>query len=625
MCGITGIISNKLDNIAIEKVNYSLDKLNNRGPDDRGIWISKDKKVILGHTRLSIQDISNLGSQPMLSRCRKYVIIYNGEIYNLKEIKEKLPKEVKSALSSTSDTEVLLNSLIHNGVEDTCKSIDGMFSFVFFKISQNKIYIARDKFGEKPIYYSISRDSISFASTLEALNIYSNQNQKLEKDSIEYYLRYGYIKSTDSIYKNIKQIATAEFIEIDTESLTLLRRNKYWDIFKNLNLNNFVGNSSDYLLKIIQESVRNRLIGDVDIGCFLSGGFDSSLIGYLASKQHGRKLKTFSIGFNEKEYDESENAREISNFICSDHYEYKMGITELLKYIPEVAIASDQPFADSSFIPTLALCKLSSEKVKVCLSGDGADEIFGGYERYRRSLIFEKRIKPNKFYILKILNILNLFIEKTGFLKSYNDKLLKIKALIQTKNIRDLYEEISSLGIGLNISRDIFRDTINFELKNILKNDHLRLFLLTDLTTYLNEDILFKSDRASMYYSLEVRSPFLNTKILESAFNFQSNELSDLYIGKKPLREISSKIFPKNMILKKKKGFAVPLKYWLQKPLRKWSYELINDSFLSKNNFIDKSFLLQIYDDHQEGRRNWAHQIWAVLMFEDWYRHKIKN
>ena len=153
MCGITGIISNKLDNIAIEKVNYSLDKLNNRGPDDRGIWISKDKKVILGHTRLSIQDISNLGSQPMLSKCRKYVIIYNGEIYNLKEIKEKLPKEVKSALSSTSDTEVLLNSLIHNGVEDTCKSIDGMFSFVFFKISQNKIYIARDKFGEKPIYF----------------------------------------------------------------------------------------------------------------------------------------------------------------------------------------------------------------------------------------------------------------------------------------------------------------------------------------------------------------------------------------------------------------------------------------------------------------------------------------
>ena len=625
MCGITGIISKNLNNYLIEKVNYSLDKLHNRGPDNKGIWISKDNKIILGHTRLSIQDTSNLGSQPMLSKCGKYVIIYNGEIYNLNELKEKLPKEVRFSLSSNSDTEVLLNSLIHNGVEDTCKLIDGMFGFVFLQNLTKKIYIARDKFGEKPIYYSISRDSIFFASTLEALNIYSNQNQKLEKESIKYYLRYGYIKSTDSIYENIKQIATAEFIEIDTEDFTIINRNKYWDIFKNVSLNNSNRNRSDYLLKVIEESVRNRLIGDVDIGCFLSGGFDSSLIGYLASKLNGRKLKTFSIGFNEKEFDESENARKISNFISSDHYEYKMGITELLKYVPEIASASDQPFADSSFIPMLALCKLSSEKVKVCLSGDGADEIFGGYERYRRSLIFQRGIKPYNFYILKIINILNFFIEKTGFLKSYNDKLLKIKALIQTKNIKDLYEEISSLGIGLDISRDVFRDTINLELKKILRNDYLRLFLLTDLTTYLNEDILFKSDRASMHYSLEVRSPFLNTKILNHAFNYESNELSDQYIGKKPLREISSKIFPKNFILKKKKGFAVPLKYWLQKPLRNWSYELINDSYLSKNNFIDKSLLLQIYDDHQEGRRNWAHQIWAVLMFEDWYRNKIKK
>ncbi len=624
MCGITGIIS-KNSNPSIKMVNASLDKLTNRGPDDRGIWISKDEKIILGHTRLSIQDITNLASQPMLSKCGKYIIIYNGEIYNLKEIKEKLPKEVKSSLSSSSDTEVLLNSLIHNGIEDTCKAIDGMFGFVFFKIIENKIYIARDKFGEKPLYYSITKDSILFASTVEALNIYSNQNQNLDKESIAYYLRYGYIKSTDSIYKNIKQISTAEFIEIDTKSLNILSKNKYWNIYTNQRGNNFKGNNSDFLFNVIEESVRNRLIGDVDVGCFLSGGFDSSLIGYFASKLHKRKLKTFSIGFNEKEFDESENAREISNFICSEHYEYKMGLTELLKYIPEIAQASDQPFADSSFIPTLALCKLSSEKVKVCLSGDGADEIFGGYERYRRSLIFEKRIKPYNFYILNIINILNIFVEKTGFFKNYNDKLLKIKALILTKNIKDLYEEISSLGIGLNISRDIFRDTINFELKKIIKNDHLKLFLLTDLSSYLNEDILVKSDRASMHYSLEVRSPFLNTKILDHASNYKSDDLSDMYIGKKPLREISSKIFPKNMILKKKKGFSVPLKYWLQKPLRQWSYELINDSYLSKNNFIEKSFLLKIYDDHQEGRRNWAHQIWAVLMFEDWYRNKINN
>ena len=619
MCGITGIVNKNLINPR-ENLNLSMDKLTNRGPDDRGIWISKDEKIFLGHTRLSIQDISNLGSQPMISKCKRYVIIYNGEIYNLNALKKTIPKAVNCSLNSNSDTEVLLNSLIHNGIENTCKFIDGMFSFAFFKINEEKLYIARDKFGEKPLYYSISDNGICFGSTVECLKDYSNQNQTLNKNSISYYLRYGYINSSESIYANIKQVSASEFIEIDTNSITVSKGKKYWDLGDTLYKHNLKEKNSGYLLNLIEESVRSRLIGDVDIGCFLSGGFDSSLIAYLTANIHDKKLKTFSIGFNEKEYDESDKANEISKFIGSEHYSYKMSVSELIKYIPEISTACDQPFADSSLIPTLALCKLSSNKVKVCLSGDGADEMFGGYERYRRSMFIEQKLKPYNFFIIKIINILNLFICNKGILSNYNDRLLKIKSLLLTKNVRDLYDEITSLGIGLDISKEIFTDTVNFKIKKLIKNDHLKYFLLTDLKKYLTEDILVKTDRASMYYSLEVRNPFLNPKILEYALNFHSNELSDLKIGKKPLREISKIIFPKDMIIKKKKGFAVPLKYWLQKPLRTWTEELIYDSYLAKNNFIDKSLLHEIYIDHREGRRNWAHQIWAILMFEDWYR-----
>ena len=407
---------------------------------------------------------------------------------------------------------------------------------------------------------------------------------------------------------------------VDTKSSTIIAKEKYWNINNYLDSNNKKFNNF-YLYEILKKSVHNRLIGDVDVGCFLSGGFDSSLIAFIASRIIDDNLKTFSIGFNEKEFDESKNAKAIANFIGSNHTQYNMDVEGLIKYIPEISKASDQPFADSSLIPTLALCNLARKSVKVCLSGDGADEFFGGYERYRRSLIFQK-IKPYNLITLKILGILNKFLEFTNYPKNFKDRLIKIDFLLRTRNLEHLYDEILSLGIGINFSKPLFAESIKRDLKRDSNfNYSLKYLLINDINHYLTEDILVKGDRASMRYGLEVRNPFLNNDILKTALSYHSNSLSDLRLGKKPLRSISNNIFPEKMILKKKKGFAVPIKFWLKKPLKKWSDELINESYLVKNNYINGKVLSEIYKDHQEERRNWSHQIWGILMFEDWYRN----
>jgi len=621
MCGITGIIKKKsIDNI--DKINESINKLKNRGPDDSGIWISRDKNSVLGHTRLSIQDTSKKGSQPMLSNCRNYVILFNGEIYNKEYLKSKIPKNVRDNLNSTSDTEILLNSLIHNGLKKTCKLIDGMFSLVFYDLRKKSIFLARDKFGEKPLFYCLKRNLICFASTIDALKVYLTKENELDFNSIDYFLRYGYIQSSRSIYKEIKPILPAEIIEINTNTLELKDSFNYWNIYESFNQKQLKCNTQD-LFKIISKSVEERLVGDVDIGCFLSGGIDSSMIASIASKKSSKKIKTFSIGFENPKFDESKIARNISKYINSEHYEYIISNQELFEFIPEISSATDQPFADCSLIPTLALCKLSSKEVKVCLSGDGADEMFGGYQRYRRALFLEKNIKPYNFLVLKILRFLIIFLNKTSFRNEYYDKFIKIKDLIKTRNIEDLYDEISCLGIGLNISKNLFTNTIETNIKNNLDNkDFLKLFLLSDLNHYLPEDLLIKSDSASMNYSLEVRSPFLNPEIMKMAFGYESSNLMDFKRGKKPLREISKSIFPKNMILKNKKGFSVPINYWIREPLKDWCNELINNSFLVKNKIIEKRFLDQIYYENTIGKRNWSYQLWAIFMFEDWYRKK---
>ena len=332
----------------------------------------------------------------MISNCGNYIILFNGEIYNKEYLKSKIPENIGDNLNSKSDTEILLNSLIHNGLKKTCQLIDGMFSLVFYDLRKKSIFLARDKFGEKPLFYCFKKNLVCFASTIDALKVYLGKKNELDLDSIDYFLRYGYIQSSRSIYKEIKPILPAQIIEINTDSLELKDSFYYWDINANF-LQNDHKSSTEDLFKIISKSVEARLIGDVDIGCFLSGGIDSSMIASIASKQSSKKIKTFSIGFENPNFDESKIARNISSYIDSEHYEYKISNKELFEFIPEIASANDQPFADSSLIPMLALSKLSSKKVKVCLSGDGADEMFGGYHRYRRALFLENNIKPYNF------------------------------------------------------------------------------------------------------------------------------------------------------------------------------------------------------------------------------------
>jgi len=637
MCGFTSIISNKgkfdFHNQFIRKMN---EKIDHRGPDSDGYWNSHDGKVLFGHKRLSIVDLSNKGHQPMNSINKNLTIIYNGEIYNHLEIRNKYFKNHK--FKSHCDTETLVESIELLGVKNTLKIIDGMFSFAVYNRRENLIYLARDRMGEKPLYYtkinSINDNFFLISSELKSFSEHIDFKKKLNKKAINLFLKYKYIPSPMTIFENVFKLNPGTFAKINLNDMNI-KKYEYWNIKNEVkssikySLKNPINNYKHELKKTLSNSIKKQLLGDVEIGSFLSAGIDSSLVTSIMSENSQKTVNTFSVGFNNKDFDESGKAKEISNILGTNHNELILNSNDILKTIPYISDIYDEPFSDSSQIPTYLISKFASKKVKVCLSGDGGDELFGGYNRY----LFAKKYwnflysTPKKIrnFTSKIIGnikpqnydyLFNMFPKnKYDF---YGDKIHKISKTINFNTFIEFNEIIlSDLVNNHNILLNNENGTLDlFDLDKDI--NEVEILMLNDLKYYLPDDILVKVDRAAMNNSLETRMPYLNKDVINLAWQIPLDQKIHNDNSKFILKEILSDYLPQNLIEKKKKGFALPLANWLRNDLHDWVSDSLDKNLITQTEIFNYNEVMKIWDEHKSNKKNNHSLLWSILTLQNW-------
>jgi asparagine synthase (glutamine-hydrolysing) len=644
MCGILGVVNFKKNiNELIPKFRVSLNLLNHRGPDYSDIYFDHNNKFILGHARLSIRDLSSNGNQPKVSKDKRYIFTYNGELYNQIELFNNLTDKTKKLISLSCDTDVLFMHLIEFGIKKTLEITKGMFSFCFFDTIENKLYLARDPFGEKPLYYGFDDGVLIFSSDLMPIKNLFSKSPKINKRSIELLLKLDFIPNPSSVYENIFKLEPGSIIEINqNKSNSNFIADSHVDtvIFKNFNLkkyqyfelkqefdnsynkdNNKRTTTIDSLDKIINKSVSEQLISDVPVGCLLSSGIDSSLI---ASNMHKiiDKFDTFTVAYDNTEYDESLHARKIAKYLKSDHNELHLTENEVENSILDILSKFDEPFADASQIPTSLISKFASSKVKVVLTGDGGDELFGGYRRYIYSNKYRSLFKYTNHYTRQKISIIISFINK--FSKSI--KLNKISNKLDSiSNLEDFYLNfLSNTNIDKNILKENFyiRSWFN-NIPQISNKNYTEKMQYYDMLYYLTDDILHKVDRSSMMHSLETRAPFLSLDVFRESLNLKYKQKYNRNYGKIILRKILSKNLPKNLISKNKRGFGIPIGLWLRTNLKEWALDLIASKY-HELDFIDHDFYLDKWNEHIKGTNNEI-IIWPYLVLLNWYKNKHIN
>lgn len=650
MCGLAGIISSSPD-IEIKSITDLMsEELIRRGPDSYGNYFdSKDFNnnfVSLAHRRLSIIDLSKKGHQPMISKSKRYIIAFNGEIYNFKSIKRKIDNVKNVNWSGNSDTEVLIESIDVFGLKKTLNILVGMFAFSLIDKQENKLYLIRDRFGEKPLYYGFignrNEKSLVFASEINAIRKIPFFQGNIDELSLDYFLRLSYIPSPLSIYKNIFKVKSGNMVifnlnkNLFNEEPTIKKWFSYEKLFLK-NINSKISTENDAIAALdnsIKKATLEQSISDVPLGCFLSGGIDSSLIAATLQGQSSKKINTFTIGFNNNEFDESKYAKKVADYLGTNHHEFILEPNDALKIIEDLPNIYGEPFADSSQIPTALICqKIKSRGITVALSGDGGDEVFGGYVRHfmvpnlwskMRLIPFEVRKLLGELFFKKEFSVLN----NLNFLNSYNFENKLIKLASRLRFVRNQEELFKSLIID-NFNEQIFTNScldaiINSSNKkvNLFPNftsekdiDFCEKMLIWDSLSYLTDDILVKVDRASMFYSLETRAPFLDHRVIEIASRIPSKFKVKNNYGKHILRELLYKYVPKELVERPKAGFAVPINEWLRGPLKKWAYDLIH----SKDPYINEDFAKKIWDQHLEGNNSNSIMLWRVLMWRYWY------
>jgi len=658
MCGITGFVSTR--SLSEEDLYVYIDKmssvLNHRGPDDTGAWVDKEKNISLGHKRLSILDLSAFGHQPMTSSSNRYIIVFNGEIYNHLILRKEL-NELSSEIiswSGTSDTETLLKCFDVYGIENSIKKLIGMFSIAVYDKKYNEITLIRDRLGEKPLYYGMVDGSFVFGSELKAIKQFPNFNNPINRYALKKYFEYMYIPAPYSIYEGIFKLEPGHILKLNVNDIRScddcidLRKNitQYWNLERKIKKQprneqkKIEDNSITNLERILKDSVKTQMISDVPIGSFLSGGIDSSLITSLMQSNSSKPIQTFTIGFEESSFDESEHAEKVANHLGTDHFELFVTSNQAKDLIPKLPLIYDEPFADSSQIPTFFVCASAAQKVKVCLSGDGGDEVFGGYNRYFwgprlwnnfswMPFIFRSFIGKSVGMVpqsswSKLENFLSMIPSSKSNFSNIGNKAKKLsKALENSNNINDIYISLiseldSSEDIVLNVNDnkiDQFGDPLVD--RNISKDFALEM-MFRDTVSYLPDDILCKVDRAAMANSLETRVPFLDHRVVEYAWNLPIEMKIKNNTGKWGLRKILSKYVPTEITDRPKTGFAVPIGEWLRGPLKEWAEDLINEEKLIRQGYINHKKVRNIWEMHQSRSYDYTSQIWSILMFQCW-------
>ena len=650
MCGITGFLSNNFSNYKKMEIIVSnmASRLMHRGPDDYGAWVDGDSIIALGHRRLSILDLSVSGHQPMHSFNKRYVISFNGEIYNHLEIRKKINKESNKELlwRGHSDTETLLMAFECWGVEQTLRKCVGMFAIALWDRHKHLLTLARDRIGEKPLYYGWVNDAFVFGSELKALRAYPNFNNQICRKALANYLRFNYVPTPLSIYKDIYKLEPGNFIEVYASNFTKseISSKKYWSLSAQVEIgkNELILSESESLLsleKCLNKSVSSQMLADVPLGAFLSGGIDSSTIVALMQQQSSRPVNTFTLGFEESEFDESPYARAVAKHLGTDHNELIITHNEAKTLLPQLPVIYDEPFADASQIPTYFLSQLARKKVTVALSGDGGDELFGGYDRYTlfpeiwnkiswlpyafRKLFGQSvRILPVQFWD-NLNAISKIFLStKNGIL---GDRVHRMGQRLQ--EIKSYEEFCISLTIGWDYPQTLIKDLIGhpktlqpFDMTelDLELQDKVALLMYRDSIYFLPDDILCKVDRAAMANSLETRAPFLDHRVVELAWKMPMNMKIRNNQGKWALRQILYRYVPRELIERPKVGFAIPLDQWLRGPLRNWVTSLLDHDRLQHEGFFHPELVSKIWKQHLSGKYNWSRRLWSLVMFQAW-------
>ena len=631
MCGLAGFFNSQHNaNTPLSIISEMTDRLIHRGPDDQGLWCNLEDGIALGHRRLAILDLSAQGHQPMHSHNDRYVMVYNGEIYNYLTLKKQL--QAKNHLfSGHSDTEVILALITEYGLEPTLQLISGMFAFALWDKKDKVLHLARDRIGEKPLYYGVVNNALVFGSELKAIRCYPGFQNKVAQSSLASFMQYGYIPAPKSIYEHIYKLIPGTYLSLSRARIQNLPTPKtYWSAaqaaeegYRNpLQLTD--REAIDHAEELLSSIVQSRMVSDVPIGAFLSGGIDSSLITALMQKNSSQAIKTFTIGFHDQAYNEAGYAKAIAQHLNTDHTELFVDAKQALAVIPKLSTIYDEPFADSSAIPTFLVAELTRQHVSVCLSGDGGDELFGGYNRYLLGKTLGNAIHflpyPIRVAAQKLLFALSS-PHRDAWLKytkipMLSNKLHKFSSVIAAKSIDELYLHLVSQWTNPQeiVKGDgIKQPAYALEIKNIIEK-----MMLNDTLFYLPDDIMVKVDRACMAVGLENRAPFLDHQLLEWTWRLPLNMKIRNRTTKWLLRELLSRHVPQPLFDRPKMGFGVPLDAWLRGPLRDWAESLLDKTVIQQQGFLHGEPILKKWDEHLSGKRNWQYQLWTVLMFQAW-------
>lgn len=642
MCGITGFFPGPNGYRNLDQKKYLLkmsEALVHRGPNDSGAWFDEETGIGLAHQRLSIIDTSAAGHQPMDSSSGNFRVIFNGEVYNHIEIRKEIESIANVNWKSTSDTETILEAFEVWGIENSIKKFVGMFAIAVWAYKERSLYLIRDRLGEKPFYYGWQNDVFLFGSELKSLYAHPSFENKLSRKNISLFMRYSYVPDPYSVFENIYKLPPASLIKLKLGSehqmnMSLPDPISYWslkDAFKN-GKNNLITDPNE-VVEGLQEQLLNatkiQSRSDVPLGAFLSGGIDSSTVVALLQHQSSKPIKTYTIGFENEEYDEAETAADIANALGTDHTEHYVSSEEVLDVIPKLTDLYDEPFADSSQIPTFIVSKLASSEVKVSLSGDAGDELFGGYNRYIKAPSIYNYLKPIphhlRIFVGKSLDLLPLSTwQIAGKLFSMNqapDKIRKILSIMQSKDIDDVYARLTSHWVDEDI---VLNSNSEYLIDNSWMNKNSSFaaeekMMFQDITNYMLGDILVKLDRASMGVSLETRVPFLDHRVVEYSCRIPLDIKIRDGLGKWPLRKILETYLPKKLIQKPKMGFGIPINEMLRGPLKDWAESLLDENKLQRQGIFNTRLVRDKWKSHLTGKANYQHELWNLLMFQSWY------
>lgn len=620
MCGIAGFCNhpeNWKENI--EKMNA---RMFHRGPDAGDFWANDDKSVVLGHRRLAIVDLSENGAQPMHSKSGRYVCVFNGEIYNYRTIREKLLKEHKvSGFKGTSDTEVLLEAFEAYGVKETISMCKGMFAIALLDRQTGKLTLIRDRIGEKPLYYGFVNGHFVFASDLGSITVLDDFNNEIDRKVLPIYFIHGYIPAPYSIYKDIYKLDAGCMLEIEAPYKTP-KVTSYWSVRKAALYGQehpFTGSrqeAADELERLLKASIKDQMVADVPVGAFLSAGIDSSTIVALMQAQSSNKVRSFTIGMDDKAYNEAIYAKEIAKHLGTEHTELYITPEDAKAVIPKLPFIFSEPFADSSQIPTYMVSQMTRKHVTVSLSGDGGDELFCGYGTYSSIERIWGKMGVYPYGIRKLCSDLLLHLP---FGKG--NSVFQTKAyLLGAKGPEHLYELSNAqeaLSTNITLSDEVYSYKHNQYPYGYL-NDSRNCIMLMDMEMYHPDDILVKVDRTAMAVSLETRVPMLDKDVVEFAWSIPMEYKKQGNEGKLVLKDVLYRYVPKEMMDRPKKGFSIPVMKWLKEPqLREWAEALIDRKTLQQQGILNPDVVWFIWDDFIKNN-NWRIQIWYILMFQSW-------